>query len=99
MFFESKYFDENEPWKLAKEDITKCEDILYNCCNIIFNVNNLLKPYLFETTKKVEVYLNSNINSWNYKKLASINLSKEIEPLFIRYDKSKIDEERNLLKK
>lgn len=97
--YSNKYFDENEPWKLAKEDITKCEDILYNCCNIIFNVNNLLKPYLFETTKKVEVYLNSNINSWNYKKLASINLSKEIEPLFIRYDKSKIDEERNLLKK
>ena len=74
-------------------------DILYTCCNTIFNVNNLLKPYLFETTKKVEAYLNSNINSWNYKKLASINLSKEIEPLFIRYDKSKIEEERNLLKK
>ena len=96
--YSNKYFDENEPWKLAKEDITKCEDILYNCCNIIFNVNNLLKPYLFETTKKVEVYLNSNINSWNYQRLDNIELLKEIEPLFIRYDKSKIEEERNLLK-
>lgn len=96
--YSNKYFDENEPWKLAKEDITKCEDILYNCCNIIFNVNNLLKPYLFETTKKVEEYLNSNIDSWNYQKLDGVQLSKEIEPLFIRYDKSKIEEERDLLK-
>ena len=96
--YSNKYFDENEPWKLAKEDITKCEDILYNCCNIIFNVNNLLKPYLFETTKKVEKYLNSNIDSWNYQKLDGVQLSKEIEPLFIRYDKTKIEEERDLLK-
>ena len=96
--YSNKYYDENEPWNLAKEDITKCEDILYNCCNIIFNINNLLKPFLFETTKKVEKYLNSNINSWNYQKLDGVQLSKEIEPLFIRYDKTKIEEERDLLK-
>ena len=96
--YSNKYFDENEPWKLAKDDVSKCEDILYNCCNIIFNINNLLKPYLFETTKKVEEYLNSNIDSWNYQKLDGVQLSKEIEPLFIRYDKSKIEEERDLLK-
>ena len=96
--YSNKYFDQNEPWRLAKEDANKCEDILYNCCNIIFNVNNLLKPYLFETTKIVEKYLNRSINSWNYQKLGNVELSKEIEPLFIRYDKSKIEEERNLLK-
>ena len=50
--YSNKYFDENKPWKLAKEDVIKCEDILYNCCNIIFNINNLLKPYFVETTKK-----------------------------------------------
>ena len=97
--YSNKYFDENEPWKLAKEDINKCEDILYNCCNIIFNINNLLKPYLCETTKKVEEYLNSNINSWNYQKLDNIALSKEINPLFTRYDKSKIEEEKEKLNK
>ena len=97
--YANKYFDENERWKLAKEDRTKCEDVLYNCCNIIFNVNNLLKPYLCETTKKVEEYLNNNINSWNYQRLNNIEISKEIEPLFIRYDKSKIEEEKEKLKK
>ena len=95
--YSNKYFDENEPWKLAKEDVIKCEDILYNCCNIIFNVNNLLKPYLVETTKKVEEYLNSNISIWNYQKLEKVELSEKINPLFIRYDKKIIVQERKLL--
>ncbi len=92
--FSNKYFDENEPWKLAKEDINKCEDVLYNCCNIILNINNLLKPYLVETTIKVEEFLNDSIKEWNYKKISRVNLTNDIVPLFIRYDKSKIEEER-----
>ena len=96
--YSNKYFDENEPWILAKENANKCEEILYNCCNIIFNVNNLLKPYFIKTTKKVEDYLNSHIDTWNYQKLDNVKLSKEIEPLFIRYDKKLIEEERDLLK-
>ena len=96
--YSNKYFDENEPWKLAKENKSKCEDILYNCCNIIFNINNLLKPYLIETTKKVEEYLNDNISNWEYKKLEKVNLQKEINPLFTRYDKTKIEEEKKNIK-
>ncbi len=97
--YSNKYFDENEPWKLAKEDLARCEEILYNCCNIIYNINNLLKPYLFETTKKVEEYLNSNISSWNYRRLEKVDLLKEINPLFIRYDKKVIEEERKKIEK
>ena len=63
--YSNKYFDENEPWKLAKDNVSKCEDILFNCCNIIFNINNLLKPYLVETTKYVEDFLNYSIDKWN----------------------------------
>ena len=96
--YSNKYFDEKEPWKLAKEDSSECEKVLYNCCNIIFNINNLLKPYFIETTKKVEEYLNDNINNWNYQRLEKVELVKEINPLFIRYDKKIIDEERELLK-
>ena len=52
---------------------------------------------MFETTKKVEEYLNSNNNSWNYQRLEKVELLKEINPLFIRYDKSRIEEERKQL--
>lgn len=95
--YSNKYFDANEPWKLAKEDSNKCEEILYNCCNIIFNINNLLKPYLVETTKKVEAYLKSNINEWNYRRLEKVDLLSEITPLFVRYEKAKIAQERKNL--
>lgn len=97
--FSNKYFDENEPWNLAKTDKDACEKILYNCCNIILNVNNILKPYLIESTVKVEKYLNKNISNWNYERLDVVNLEKDIEALFIRYDKSLIDEEKEILGK
>ena len=95
--YANKYFDENKPWDLAKERTEECEKILYNCCNIIFNINNLLKPYFVETTKKVEDYLNSTNSSYSYKKIGSINLTKEISPLFIRYDKDLIKIEKEKL--
>lgn len=97
--FSNKYFDENEPWNLAKTDKDACEKILYNCCNIILNVNNILKPYLIESTVKVEKYLNKNISNWNYERLDVVNLEKDIEALFVRYDKSLIDEEKEILGK
>ena len=97
--YSNKYFDENEPWNLAKTDVDKCEKILYNCCNIILNVNNLLKPYLIESTIKVEKYLNKAIKTWNYERLEEVNLEKDIEALFVRYDKSLIDEEKSILGK
>ena len=97
--FSNKYFDENEPWNLAKTDKEACEKILYNCCNIILNVNNLLKPYLIDSTPKVEKYLNKTIKTWNYERLDEVNLEKEIEALFVRCDKSLIDEEKSILGK
>lgn len=97
--YSNKYFDENEPWNLAKTDKDTCEKILYNCCNIIYNVNNLLKPYLIESTIKVEKYLNKNISNWEYVRLPEVNISDNIEALFVRYDKSLIDEEKEILGK
>ena len=84
--FANKYFDENEPWNLAKTDKNQAEKILYNCCNIIYNVNNILKPYLIESTPKVEKYLNKSIDNWEYRRLDEVNLSKEIEALFDSID-------------
>ena len=97
--FANKYFDEKAPWTLAKEDKDKCEEVLYNCCNIIYNINNLLKPYLINTTLKVENYLNTSNNDWKYEKLEKVELSSEIEALFVRYDKSQIEKEVSLLGK
>ena len=85
----NKYFDEHEPWKLFKEDNNKCQEILYNCLNIIFNINNLLKPYLVKTTLLVEEYIHNYNDIWQYKQVNSIKIEEHIKPLFNRYDKEK----------
>lgn len=95
--FANKYFDEKQPWVLAKEDKSKCEEVLFNCCNIIYNINNLLKPYLPNTSLKVEEFLNEYNTEWKYKTLSKVNVSNNLSTLFERYDKKIIEEEKELL--
>ncbi len=97
--YANKYFDEKQPWILVKEDTNKCNQVLFNCVNIIFNINILLKPFLPNTCDKVENYLNRYSNSWNYERINNVNIKSEILPLYERYDKKIIEEEINLLKK
>ena len=96
--YANKYFDEKEPWKLAKENIEECNNVLSNCVNIILNVNTLLKPYLPFSCETVEGYLNEKVETWDYTQINSIEISKEIKPLYERYDKSRIEEEKERLK-
>lgn len=97
--FANKYFDEKQPWILAKNDIDECNNVLYSCVNIIFNVNNLLKPYLPFSAEIVEEYLNTKKTEWEYQTIRNVSICKEIKPLYERYDKSIIEEEKELLKK
>lgn len=91
--YANKYFDEKAPWILAKENKQKCNDVLFNCCNIIYNVNTLLKPYLPFTSKKVEKYLKISNNNWEYRPIDKVDILNGIKPLYERYDKKIIDEE------
>jgi len=93
----NKYFDTLEPWKLFKEDITKCSSVLSTCTNIIYNINNLLKPFLPFSTKTVEEYLGETNIEWKYKKLDKIVLKNYITPLYDRYDKKVIEDETEKL--
>lgn len=97
--FANKYFDEKQPWSLAKTNLEACNNVLFNCVNIIYNINTLLKPYLPFSCEKVEEYLNTNNKKWEYKRITNIYLSKNIEPLYERYDKTRIEEEIANLKK
>ena len=94
----NKYFDEQKPWELAKTNPEECQKVLFNCTNIIYNVNNLLKPYIPFSCEKVDTYLNQQIETWEYKKTSKLTLSEDIKPLYQRYDKSVIEEEKNRLR-
>ncbi len=95
----NKYFDENEPWNLYKTDIEKCKQILFTCVNIIYNVNNILKPFLPFSSEKVEEYLNNSNSKWEYSEIEDVNLKQNITPLYERYDKKLIEEETSKLLK
>ena len=64
-----------------------------NCCNIIYNVNTLLKPYLPFTSDRVERFINSSNTEWKYRALDFLRVDKNLTTLFDRYDKKLIDEE------
>ncbi len=93
----NKYFDEQEPWNLFKNDLKACNDVLYNCVNIIYNLNNLLKPYLPFTSEKVDKFLNEKTDKWEYQQIKQVNISSDIYPLYERYDKDRVTEEINHL--
>lgn len=97
--FANKYFDEEQPWILVNEHVDKCSEVLFNCVNIIYNINTLLKPFLPFTSEIVENYLNYHNDEWVYKNIDKVSLNDNIKPLYERYDKKIIDEEVNLLKK
>ena len=95
--YANKYFDEKQPWILVKTDINKCNEVLFNCCNIIYNINTLLKPYLPFSSDKVEEYLKTSNKHWKYDKLKNVCISNKIDLLFDRYDKSVIEKEKEIL--
>lgn len=66
---------------------------MFNCLNIIFNVNTLLEPYLPFSFDIVSDYLNQSNLSWEYKKVNAIKIKEDITPLYTRYDKKLIEEE------
>lgn len=96
--YANKYFDEKAPWILAKTNINECNKVLFNCVNIIYNVNTLLKPYLPFSCEIVDKYLNKSNNRWEYEKISNIKIESDIKPLYERFDKSVIEEEKQRLK-
>ncbi|MDE6141799.1 MAG: methionine--tRNA ligase [Bacilli bacterium] len=97
--YANKYFDLKQPWILVNEDKKKCEEVLFNCVNIIYNVNTLLKPFLPFSCDKVDEYLGLKNNGWKYEGVDVVKIKTNIEPLYIRYDKRIIEEEVKKLKR
>lgn len=88
----NKYIDDTTPWTLAKDESSKprLETVLYNLLEAIRITNILLKPFMPESTSKVEEYLNSENNTFEDAKFID-NLTYQVtdspKPLFERIQK------------
>ncbi len=73
------YITYHEPFKLIKEDKEKTENILWNLLFGIGSVIKLVKPFMPETSEKVDKILKQNDNG-------SFEVKILTEPLFARID-------------
>lgn len=85
--YANKYYDENEPWKKAKENIEEFNNITYTCTYIIANISNLIAPFMPNTSLKIKKILSLPEFTWQPITLKGDIKINELELLFNRIDK------------
>lgn len=95
----NKYFDEKQPWIQFKESRGECEKTLYTCVQVIANLSNLLTPFIPFSCDKIRGFLNISEASWKYIECDTTLPIEQLEVLFERIDKCKIQEELNKIGK
>jgi|TARA_Y100000310_G_scaffold75749_1_gene72121 methionyl-tRNA synthetase len=60
----NKYFQENEPWKLIKEDKEKAHKVVGLCVNIVKNLSVLISPIMPEFSSRLQKQLNLKDLKW-----------------------------------
>ena len=53
----NKYYDDNEPWNLAKNNIDKFNDVTYTCVYMMANIANMVSPFMPNTSDKISELL------------------------------------------
>jgi methionyl-tRNA synthetase len=89
----NKYFDEQKPWTLIKENSIKCDEVIYTCVQIIANLSILLYPYLPFSCEKIHSFLNIKHNKWSFFEVPFNTNIQNLCVLFNRIDLTKIDDE------
>jgi methionyl-tRNA synthetase len=61
----NKYFQDNKPWALIKEDSAKAHQVVSNCVNLVKDIAILMKPIMPEFAKEMEHQLNIDEQSFS----------------------------------
>lgn len=88
----NRYFDEQAPWKQVKEEPAAGADTLRTCTYIIANFAQLLQPFLPFSTAKIRDMLSIENIHWSEETDLPMAI-QNVEALFDRIDKERIDEE------
>ncbi len=90
--YANKYFDFEKPWDTRNNNISICENTIFNCVQIISNLAVLLYPFLPFSSIKIFNWINIE-PKWKPQFIKSGYTIKHCEILFERIDKKIIDEE------
>ena len=82
--FGNKYYDDEKPWILYKENTEKFNKVIYNCTYIIANLSNLLEPVMPNSSEILSKYLNIDITKWKPVEIQKEIILDNILPLFER---------------
>lgn len=90
----NKYFQDNEPWKLIKENPTLCKKVLGSLAVLVKDLAVLFAPYMPEASKKVLSFFGIENGSWDLlsKPIAKGTKITKLEHLFDRIDHKRIEE-------
>ena len=80
--FGNKYYDDNKPWVLFKENKEEFDKVMYNCETIIANLANLFEPIMPETANKIAKYVNVKLDKFEMIKIEKDLAIENVEPLF-----------------
>ena len=82
----NKYYDEQQPWILVKEDMDKFNDVTYTCVYMMANLSNLLNPFMPSSCDKIKNMLGFKPYKWEEANLSGDIKINNLELLFNRID-------------
>ena len=91
----NKYMEDMAPWKLARTDLTKAGEVLYNASEALRISSNLLTPIMPKRTLSVLETLNAEGSELKWGELNAGDKIKEHSQLFPRIDIKKNEKELN----
>ncbi len=100
----NKYFQENEPWKLVKENKERANTVIYLCANLCRSLAILISPYLPLSSEKLWDLLNLSDSEKKWEEASELKLKpnhkiKTPEILFEQLTKEKIDKIKKIATK
>lgn len=93
----NKFFDDEKPWITIEKDRKKCSQSMYICIQLIANISNLMEPFMPFSSEKIRSFLGIKSPTWMPIEVKNGKINN-VEILFERIDKKRIEEEVTRLK-
>lgn len=89
------YFQEQQPWKLVKQDMDRAKQVLWVCANIVRRLGIIVEPFLPETSCKIFDFLRIEHQKWGDVRceMSGHKIGKS-EYLFKKFDEKEIEKLR-----